>query len=109
MTDTTREAVARAMFERMYSDPLATIFLSWENLGEEVRHTWRNLADAALAALRPAQDAEGWVLVQREVVEFLRGAAPLDGVWFGDKHWEKPGAFWWRSHLPSPPRTLEGK
>ena len=34
-----------------------------------------------------------------EVCAFLDGSAPLEGVWFGDRHPTKPGAFWWRSAL----------
>lgn len=33
----------------------------------------------------------------QEQVDFLRGAGPLDGVWFGNRHPTLPGAFWWRS------------
>ena len=33
------------------------------------------------------------------VVAFLMGEAPLDGVWFGDRHPTERGAFWWRKHL----------
>jgi hypothetical protein len=34
-----------------------------------------------------------------EVVAFLCGEAPLEGVWFGEKHPLERGAFWWRPHL----------
>jgi hypothetical protein len=33
-----------------------------------------------------------------QVVEFLRGGADLDGVWFGD-HPSGKQPFWWRGHL----------
>lgn len=33
------------------------------------------------------------------VLAFLAGEAPLDGVWFGDRHPTEKGAFWWRKHL----------
>lgn len=41
-----------------------------------------------------------------EVVAFLNGSGPLDGLWFGEKH-PSGNAFWWRKHLaavahPSP-------
>lgn len=47
----------------------------------------------------------------RALVEFLLGRAPYDGVWFGDQHPTKKGAFWWRDELeaamsqgePTPP------
>ncbi len=35
----------------------------------------------------------------REIVEFLDGSAPLEGVWFGEPHPTERGAFWWRSRL----------
>lgn len=53
MTDTTREAVARAI---CFEDGM-----SWEGCVPLARKKYLRLADAALAALRPAQDAEGWV------------------------------------------------
>lgn len=34
-----------------------------------------------------------------EVTEFLLGNAPLDGVWFGERHPKEVGAFWWRAYL----------
>lgn len=33
------------------------------------------------------------------LIAFLNGSAPLDGVWFGEKH--PGGPFWWRSRLTS--------
>lgn len=35
----------------------------------------------------------------RELLAFLCGSAPLDGVWFGDKHPTERGQFWWRKHM----------
>jgi hypothetical protein len=35
-----------------------------------------------------------------ELRAFLIGAGPLDGVWFGDRHPTRKGAFWWRNFLP---------
>jgi len=37
--------------------------------------------------------------IEREVVEFLLGSAPLDGVWFGEKHPTERGMYWWRKYL----------
>ena len=50
-----------------------------------------------------------------EVVDFLLGAAPLEGVWFGEKHPKEPGSYWWRSRLrdavaaspPAQPASIE--
>lgn len=36
---------------------------------------------------------------QQEVVEFLLGNEPLDGVWYGERHPKEPGAYWWRKYL----------
>lgn len=44
-----------------------------------------------------------------EVLAFLLGEGPLDGVWFGDKHPTERGAFWWRKNLRallSPPEPV---
>lgn len=34
-----------------------------------------------------------------QMVAFLCGEAPLDGVWFGELHPGQKGAFWWRKFL----------
>jgi hypothetical protein len=35
-----------------------------------------------------------------QLIKFLDGEAPFDGVWFGDLHPEHGGkAFWWRHHM----------
>ena len=33
------------------------------------------------------------------IIEFLNGSHSYDGVWFGDKHRTKEGAYWWRKIL----------
>jgi hypothetical protein len=63
---------------------------------------------AARAALA-AQRAMGLVLVSAELVEFLRGAGPLDGYWFGDQRPDKLGRFWWREHLPAMNAAAQGE
>jgi hypothetical protein len=41
-----------------------------------------------------------WKAVPVEMLEFLDGAAPLDGVWFGDPNPKIDGGeYWWRSVL----------
>lgn len=52
-----------------------------------------------LTFMRKDIDDPATVAVPVEVVEFLRGAGPLDGVWFGDKHPTEQGLFWWRKRL----------
>lgn len=46
--------------------------------------------------------------ISAEVMAFLSGAGPLDGVWFGEDHPTERGKFWWRKHLvsvaPKPPQ-----
>lgn len=37
--------------------------------------------------------------MKNDVMKFLLGEGPLDGVWFGDKHPTEKGGFWWRKHL----------
>lgn len=34
-----------------------------------------------------------------EMLKFLCGEGPLDGVWFGELHPSYPGAYWWRAFL----------
>jgi hypothetical protein len=69
-----------------------------------------HIADKALrqARAQPAPAAQPEQLSQQgkaqppaapDVIAFLMGEAPLDGVWFGDKHPTEKGAFWWRKHL----------
>ena len=43
--------------------------------------------------------AQGMVLVPRELVAFLDGESPIDGVWFGERHPDHKGLFWWRKAL----------
>ena len=31
--------------------------------------------------------------------DFLLGASDLESVWFGDRHPQEKGAFWWRERL----------
>ncbi len=49
-----------------------------------------------LSAVQSEQEPAGEV---QELIRFLQGAGPLDGVWFGDPHPTEKGAFWWRKRL----------
>ena len=51
---------------------------------------------SVIATSAPQQQAEP---ISQDVIAFLNGSAPLDGVWFGDKHPTERGAFWWRKYL----------
>jgi len=52
--------------------------------------------DAALA--QPAPPTEATEARAREVLAFLRGAGPLEGMWWGERPAGEP-AYWWRKHL----------
>lgn len=41
------------------------------------------------------------------IVAFLLGEEPLEGVWFGDPHPTEKGAFWWRKHLRDAAKELK--
>ena len=42
--------------------------------------------------------------VSTEVLKFLNGEAPLDGVWFGEDHPTERGSYWWRKRLNTTPQ-----
>ena len=54
----------------------------------------------ARAAIARAEQAEP-VALRPDVLAFLQGAAPLDGVWFGEKPGGERCQFWWRKYLPT--------
>lgn len=39
-------------------------------------------------------------ITQAQIIAFLNGAEPLEGLYFGDPH-PSGRAFWWRRHLPA--------
>jgi hypothetical protein len=50
------------------------------------------------------------ITVSPEMLKFLCGEGPLDGVWFGDPHPKYHGMFWWRAFLrqeASQPEAVE--
>ena len=49
-------------------------------------------------AIARAAVLEGYVPVPSVVVEFLKGAGTLEGLWFGESGVDR-GAFWWRKYL----------
>lgn len=57
----------------------------------------------------PSAETSQQVAVPQEVLAFLIGSSTLDGVWFGERHPTKQGAFWWREYLsvaaPQPPQA----
>src|SRR5260221_14636702 len=61
-------------------------------LCEEVAKKLRD----AIATLR-RQPSSDQVLVRRDVIEFLRGASPLDGLWFGEARRPDKGRYWCRT------------
>jgi len=74
---------------------------------------WNMCRDAMFTALTPTMPSTSSEWSQgaqvpapvKEVVDFLLGKAPLDGIWYGDGTFspevinEKRGAFWWRRKL----------
>jgi hypothetical protein len=38
-------------------------------------------------------------LVRKDVITFLNGQGPLEGMWFGDESRDRP-RYWWRDYLP---------
>jgi hypothetical protein len=63
------------------------------------------LIDMIEALQIPAPQPSRENVVSADVVAFLHGRAPLDGVWFGEKHPTLPGNYWWRKFLSRPPVT----
>lgn len=57
----------------------------------------------ALCASAPADV----VAVPIEIVNFLNGVSPLDGVHFGEDHPTERGKYWWRKHLIAAARGLK--
>ncbi len=55
----------------------------------------RNLSPKNLPTSPKSVVPEGW----KEMLDFLCGAGPLEGAWFGEKHPTEYGAFWWRRRL----------
>lgn len=58
---------------------------------------------AALNAAIRAISTEKSGRVGDDMIRFLRGEAPLEGIWFGDRHPGEDGRFWWRTRLPASP------
>lgn len=73
----------------------------------------RSLAAASfITALRTPQPVSGerGVMISMEMLNFLQGIGPLDGIHFGDdERRHKKGRFWWRKYLPAAPQTGETK
>lgn len=63
--------------------------------------------DAAIAYIEQhgITPPDGWVLVRKDLVEFLHGAEQFDGVWFGEKHPNHVGNYWWRKFLAAAPEV----
>jgi len=61
------------------------------------------LSDAAFKSEERAEAAEartaGSVLLPARIVQFLMGSAPIDGVWFDERHPKEKGQFWWRERI----------
>lgn len=65
-----------------------------------------------LESARQLSEQPGFVMVPVEVVKFLTGEGPLDGLWFGEHPFGLGGGkYWWRKHLfaasPTAPAQAE--
>lgn len=70
----------------------------FENASKALESLPRAIESATQAV--PAAVDSDMVLVPRELIEFLDGAAPLDGAWFGDDNPSgRIGRYWWRKNL----------
>lgn len=48
-------------------------------------------------------------LVPVELVDFLCGAAPLDGVWYGENPPKGKPRFWWRGYFDTSIRSSKAR
>ena len=68
-----------------------------------LRNAWPAIKSALEDAERNRRHSQPgeFVMVPRDVVEFLNGSGPLEGLWYGDpkeERGDKP-PFWWRKYL----------
>jgi len=62
---------------------------------------------AELSSLK--ESMAGKVLVDAEVISFLLGSGPLEGVWFGERHPMHKGQYWWRKYFHIAATEKEGQ
>ena len=62
------------------------------------RQTWDHI-NSLQSELEALEGWKGQGGMTMELKDFLLGNQPLEGVWFGEKHPTKKGAFWWREYL----------
>src|SRR6185369_8022632 len=55
--------------------------------------------DAGSARTAEVPGTGALIIAISELNGFLCGESALDGVWFGEKHPNKVGNFWWRQHV----------
>jgi hypothetical protein len=60
-----------------------------------------------LIAKQEQGEPVAWQSVSTEMLKFLNGEAPLDGVWFGEDHPIEKGAYWWRKRLNTTPQPKQ--
>jgi hypothetical protein len=63
----------------------------WDEL--EIRAIQDYAREAVRLNIAPLSDE------QERFLSFLYGSGEWDGVWFGERHPTKKGAFWWRSEM----------
>lgn len=94
-----RLATALELAEEVFTERLSACRVANEGYPHRCVGEVRDLqiVREALAAHRSQSPAEGDALA--EVAAFLDGSGALEGVWFGEPHPTKKGAFWWRTNL----------
>jgi hypothetical protein len=60
-----------------------------------------HIADARKMVIAERQADAGYTPVRNDVLQFLHGAGPLEGIWYGEAHPERKGMYWWRRLLPN--------
>lgn len=94
-TDEAMQAVKKAVEFIPYLE--ARVDLSNRN---PKRPDGETIEEILLVALRAIAQGGPLAVVPKEVITFLMGEGPLEGLWFGEVNPQKPRAeFWWRSHL----------
>lgn len=91
------EGIVEKYRERYLPDVGAKTVLSPAGHGERMELLLRISAQKERAERRATMNSEQ--VKDGNIIEFLCGEKPFDGVWFSEIHPTERGAFWWRKHL----------